>query len=638
MRLAPRLAAVALALGAVAAGPAAFAADEINIDHVESEGGTVSMLLGVDRLPGGASPDLDSIAVTVDGDAVDASAETVEGGQVERTTVLVLDASNSMEGEKLAAATSAIDAFLQAAPADVQIGLVTFAGSVQQTIEPTTDHQAVVDALADVQLKPGTKLYDAVAAGTELAGDQGARSLLVLSDGADTGSASTIDELSTTATDAGVVVDVVALAQSAEQQATLDGLASAAGGQVIPADPDALGSVFAAQAEALASQVVVTFALPSGISGEQDVETSLSAGGTTFTDSAFVTLASSATSSSSASAPKVVEPGKPLIGRNGFLIGAVVFGLGLAGVLAFAIGGGSGKSLSDQRLDAYFEQSGASAPGTGNRRDRPKAEGSLKDAAVGLAGTMVKGDFEDRLAKRLAGGGSSLKPAEWMLLHAAIAFGAGLAGLVLMGPMLMIIAFIAGLLVPWWWLKRKHSKRLAAFNAQLAETLTLMAGGLSAGLSLPQAVDTVVREGHQPMAGELGRALIEQRLGIPIEETLENVAERMESEDFGWVVMAIRIQREVGGNLAELLNTVSVTLRDREYLRRQVRVLSAEGRFSGYVLTALPIGLFIYMLLFKGDFVEPLYTTGKGYVLLGIAAFMLVGGGFVMSRLTKIKV
>ena len=141
-----------------------------------------------------------------------------------------------------------------------------------------------------MQLKPGTKLYDAVAAGVELAGDEGARSLLVLSDGADTGSISTIDELSDSAADAGVVVDVVALAQSAEQQATLDGLASAAGGQVIPADPDALGAVFSAQAEALASQVLVTFDLPPGVSGEQTVETSLTAGGSTFTDSAFVTL------------------------------------------------------------------------------------------------------------------------------------------------------------------------------------------------------------------------------------------------------------------------------------------------------------------------------------------------------------
>ena len=153
---------------------------------------------------------------------------------------------------------------------------------------PTTSRSST--SSPSVQLKPGTKLYDAVAAGAELAGTEGARSLLVLSDGADTGSISTIDELSDSAAESGVVVDVVALAQSAEQQATLDELASAAGGQVIPADPDALDAVFSAQADALASQVLVTFDLPPGVSGEQTVETSLAAGGNTFTDSAFVTL------------------------------------------------------------------------------------------------------------------------------------------------------------------------------------------------------------------------------------------------------------------------------------------------------------------------------------------------------------
>jgi tight adherence protein B len=333
----------------------------------------------------------------------------------------------------------------------------------------------------------------------------------------------------------------------------------------------------------------------------------------------------------------VVNPGTPVVGRNGLLLGALALGLGLAGVLALAFAGGSRRSPTDERLNRYFASGGGTAPNAGGR-GRARAQASLKETAVDLAGQVVKGDFEDRLAKRLAGAGSSLKPAEWLLLHAAIALGAGFVGLVLQGGAVMGMLFIAGVLTPWWWLKRKHSKRLAAFNAQLAETLTLMAGGLSAGLSLPQAVDTVVREGHQPMAGELGRALVEQRLGIPIEETLENVSERMESEDFSWVVMAIRIQREVGGNLAELLNTVSETLRDREYLRRQVRVLSAEGRFSGYVLTGLPVALFCYMVAFKRDFIEPMFTTGTGYIMLGIAVCMLAAGSFVMSRLTKIKV
>jgi tight adherence protein B len=184
----------------------------------------------------------------------------------------------------------------------------------------------------------------------------------------------------------------------------------------------------------------------------------------------------------------------------------------------------------------------------------------------------------------------------------------------------------------------RHSRRLSAFNSQLAETLGLMAGGLQAGLSLPQAVDSVVREGNEPMAGELRRALVEQRLGVDITDALEGVGERMKSEDFSWIVMAIRIQREVGGNLAEILHTVADTLRERDYLRRQVRALSAEGRLSGYILTALPPGLFAYMLFANPDYVEVLYTTFVGWVLIGAAGFLLALGGFAMSKVAKVEV
>jgi tight adherence protein B len=165
-----------------------------------------------------------------------------------------------------------------------------------------------------------------------------------------------------------------------------------------------------------------------------------------------------------------------------------------------------------------------------------------------------------------------------------------------------------------------------------------MAGGLQAGLSLPQAVDTVVREGHEPMAGELRRALIEQRLGVEITDALEGVSERMESEDFAWVVMAIRIQREVGGNLAEVLHTVAETIREREYLRRQVRALSAEGRLSGYILTALPPLIAIYMYFVNRAYMEVLYTTVAGVILLVAAGVLLAIGTFAMSKLAKVEV
>ena len=153
-----------------------------------------------------------------------------------------------------------------------------------------------------------------------------------------------------------------------------------------------------------------------------------------------------------------------------------------------------------------------------------------------------------------------------------------------------------GIVLPWSYLTVKESRRTSAFLAQLPDTLQLVAGSLSAGYSIPQAMDTVVREGQQPITGEFNRALVEARLGVPIEDAMDGIAERMKSKDFAWVVMAIRIQREVGGNLAELLTTVAATLRERERLRRQVSVLSAEGRLSAWILGLLPIVFALYLV------------------------------------------
>ena len=182
--------------------------------------------------------------------------------------------------------------------------------------------------------------------------------------------------------------------------------------------------------------------------------------------------------------------------------------------------------------------------------------------------------LEQKIAHRLEAAGSEFKPSEWLLLHGGIIAVSGLVGLLLGGGsnlILMLTGLFVGWLVPRLWLGRKRKKRLRAFNHGLADTLQLMSGSLSAGLSLAQSVDTVVREGTEPIAGEFKRVLVEARLGVPLDSALDGVAERMGSKDFEWVVMAIRIQREVGGNLAELLNTVAATLRERDYLRRQVR-------------------------------------------------------------------
>lgn len=604
------------------------AADEITIDHVSVTDGAVDLLLSVDRLPGGPDVDADTVQVAVEGRAVDSSVKAVAAGDIERSTMLVLDASNSMQrGGKFDAARAAVDAYLTAAPEDVRIGLVAFAGKVSTTVGPTTDHAAVEAALDEISLKRGTSVYDGIDAGMAALGSDGSRSILVLSDGADTGSTTTLEVLSREAADAGVVIDVVSLAE-ADRAAELAGLAEATEGAVIPADPTALATVFGQQADALAQQLLISFEPPSDVTADVTVDVSLSSDGQTYNDSALMTLPDNGTQLD------VVESGQALVSRPVMLLGALALALGLGGILVtILVGATDSRSSTERRLDSYFGDDGRSG---GHRGSAAKTD--FKGSAVAVADKVVSADLETRISQRLTGAGSALTAAEWLLLHAGIAVGAAVVGFLMGGGALAVLGLAMGAVLPWMYLKFRHKRRLSRFNANLAQSLGLMAGGLQAGLSLPQAVDTVVREGNEPIAGEFKRALIEQRLGIEITEALEGVGERMESQDFAWVVMAIRIQREVGGNLAEILHTVSDTLREREYLRRQVKALSAEGRMSAWLLGALPVGMFGYMMMANREYVEPLYTTGIGWGILAAAAFLLALGGFMMAKMVKVEV
>ncbi|MCY4727547.1 type II secretion system F family protein [Nocardioides sp. STR2] len=628
-RLVHRLSAVSAVVAGLlmSTATASSAADEITIDHVEATTTEVDLLLSVDHLPDGAGAKPDSVQVAVDGRAVDSTVKSVSAGDIERSTVLVLDASNSMQRDgRFDAAKQAVDAFLSAAPDDVKIGLVAFAGKVSTTIDPTIDHGAVEAALDGITLKRGTSVYDGIAAGMSALGDEGSRSILVLSDGADTASTTTLEVLSREAADAEVVVDVVSLAE-AERAEELAGLVDATGGSVIPADPAALSTVFGEQADALSQQLLISFQPPGDLTSDAPVDVTLESGGQTYHDSALVAF------KGTGAQLDVVDSGKALVSKPVMLLGALALAVGLGGLLAtILVGATDTRSGTERRLDTYFGDDKS-----GGRR-RMAAKTDLKGSAVAVADKVVSADLETRISQRLTGAGSALTAAEWLLLHAGIAVLAALGGFVMGGAILSLVGLALGIVLPWVYLKFRHRRRLNMFNANLATSLGLMAGGLQAGLSLPQAVDTVVREGSEPISGEFRRALVEQRLGIDITDALDGVSERMESEDFKWVVMAIRIQREVGGNLAEILHTVSDTLREREYLRRQVRSLSAEGRMSAWLLGALPVGMFFYLLVGNPDYVRPLYTTGIGFAILGAAGFLLALGSFAMAKLAKVEV
>jgi tight adherence protein B len=616
----------AVVLGVLGALPVGASAAEpgpgIDIDHVEvADDGTVSVLLGTDRLPPDSTPDLTGVEATVDGKPVDVTAERVEAGQIRRTTVLALDVSQSMAGERIEAARAAARAFLEAAPPDIRVGLVTFSGRVREVVSPTTDHESVAVVVDGLKLSGGTRVYDAVVHAVRLAGEDGARSVLLLSDGKDKGGGASVEEAAAAAADGGVVVDVVALEQDAAYRALLGQIADGSGGEVVKAtDPASLAQVFTAQAEALTQQVLVQFERPDDAAEEVALEVSVPAGATTFTDGAFVPLPGAA----DANAQVILEDA--LVGRNGLLLGAAALGLGIAMLLGVVMLGRRGPTAAQRQLATYLGETG------------PVEADGFRESAVALADKMVKGNIETRLARRIGGAGLSVTPAEWALIHAGVTVVAGFVGFVFGGPILMLVGLAAGAALPAAFLRHRHARRMRAFGAQLPETLGLMAGGLSAGLSLPQSIDTVVSEGHEPMAGELRRALVEQRLGVEVEDALDAIADRMGSEDFAWVVMAVRIQHEVGGNLAEILHTVADTLREREYLRRQVHSLSAEGRLSAWILSAIPVVMFGYMMVSNRSYVSMLYTETTGLMMSAVAVGLLVSGAWFMSRLVKVQV
>jgi tight adherence protein B len=641
--------AVLVGLLLAGSGGAAFGAEEgpvASISSVQNRGEQVQVLVSLDALPAGASPDLDSLELQVGDSTLRANAELASdvdaADGIQRTAVLALDASESMRGERFAAAKEAARAFTEAAPEDVRIGVVAFSGDVQRVQTPTTDRDAVLEAVDSLTLDRQTLLYPGVAEALDMVGSEGSRSVLVLSDGKDT-TGQDVAPLLEDVKQSGVQLDVVSLGLDRRQLDLLGDLADAGSGDVLTAaDPAALTRLFTEQAAVLQSQVLVNFKVPDGTAGgDETLAVSIMAAGQRYSDSALVSLPAGASQqSTSPTEAAVVEPAFAP-GPIYLTAGLAAFSVALLAMLLVALGVLDVRTPPTvvDRLSPY--QQGGSSGGRPSGGAVPQsAPVGIKRRGVQAVERVLSGGVQTKLAGKLDAAGLKLTPAEWALTHAGIVVMAGLGGFMLSGGDLLVtfLLLAAGAVLPWYYLKRKRTKRLKAFDSQLADTLQLLSGSLSAGLSFTQSIDTVVREGSEPVSGEFRRSLVEQRLGVDLEESLDGVAKRMQSADFAWVVMAIRIQRQVGGNLAELLLTVASTLREREHLRRQVKVLSAEGVFSAWILGGLPPVFILYLLVARREYLAPMWQEPVGLVMSGAAAMTMAVGVFWMSKAIKVEV
>jgi tight adherence protein B len=279
--------------------------------------------------------------------------------------------------------------------------------------------------------------------------------------------------------------------------------------------------------------------------------------------------------------------------------------------------------------------------GPRHRSAAPDGDSEVTRAALGRMAQLLRSTNTERgLAERLDLAGIARKPAEWALLGGSACAVLSALLTLLLGN--IVIGVLAGAAVGYAGMRLivsvRISRRRNAFRDQLPDMLQLIASSLRAGLSLAQALDAVVREDSQPAAGEFSRALAEARIGASVEDALDAVAVRMDSVDLRWTVMAIRIQREVGGNLAEVLSQTVATMRERASLRRHVRALSAEGRLSGYVLIALPLTLAAWLFLTDRSYLRPLWTTPLGVLLVIVAAVLFVIGVIWMRAAVKVEV
>jgi tight adherence protein B len=293
-------------------------------------------------------------------------------------------------------------------------------------------------------------------------------------------------------------------------------------------------------------------------------------------------------------------------------------------VLAFAVLPAGPARVPLNRLDPSVAPSSSALAGAG------AAAGAAVQKVLVKRGRAAAG------AAALERAGMSMRLPDFVLVVglATVVFGVlgfALGGFFLGLLLLVVVPFVARLLV-----KFRASRRQAAFADQLDDSLQLMAGSLRAGHSLLRAVDSVASEADAPTSEEFARIVNETRVGRDLNDALDEVAARMGSDDFTWVAQAIAIHREVGGNLAEVLDAVGHTIRERNAIRRQVTALSAEGKLSAMVLMALPFGVTGFISLTNPGYLAKFTESLTGYAMLGVAGLMLLAGGLWLKSTVKI--
>lgn len=520
-----------------------------------------------------------------------APARADEDPPVDRVLLLV-DTSGSMSGDRLREARTAIRDIVDALDPSIPFGLGSFADDARILVSPTTDRQEVLDAARALRASGDTALRDALAEGLAL---PNLTRIVVLSDGADTASATSRRQILDAIEADPIPIDVIAIDPSPQERQALESIASASGGIVITA-PEAFARSLTAVTLAQASPTVS----PAPSASTSPMETVVPA---------------------SPAAP--TTPAAPASLTAALLAVAVLIGVGV-GVFA---GWNTVEAIRNRAalrrvLGHYSARHG----------------GADETTRSGL-GAILPDEWERRIRSELEGADIPLGTTAWLLLQSA-AMVLVFAVILLVGlPLPLALAGLpAGWLITQVVLQSRIQSHRRQFEGELADFLTLVASGLRSGLSLAQAVASGAQSGSDVLARQMRRATAEVALGVDLPDALEHVAERMQSADLLWAVQALRIQREAGGSLSGILDTAATSVRQRAAVQREVRTLSAEGRLSAVILMILPIAVFLFFFVTRRDYIEIFWTTPIGWTLLGFLVVVLGLGAVWMRRITDVDV
>jgi tight adherence protein B len=315
---------------------------------------------------------------------------------------------------------------------------------------------------------------------------------------------------------------------------------------------------------------------------------------------------------------------------------SVIFVAVAIGLLLFAFLG-SGESSVEERLTRYTELTAVADT------DTPKEE-KVKSSPITdyLDRSFSQSDWFESIAKDLAQADLKLRPTEYFSLMAIACLGVGVLAGFLFGSIIFgLIGGVVGIFIPGFYVKQKKSGRLHQFENQLADMLNLSVNSLRAGYSVIQALESVSKEMPNPTCAEIRRVVQEVQIGMTLDVALENLLRRMSSPDLKLIVTAINIQREVGGNLAEILDTISHTIRERVRIKGEIRVLTSQQTVTGYLIGFLPFALAIFMYLYNPKYIGNFWAPASrncGIPMLVCALFLIVAGFFAISRIVSIEV